>query len=297
LALAAAANWETLTGLSAQAFPASELLLFPELVLDKNSSTQLVLISRSGTTSEVLRAAELLQTRDIPFLGVTCTPGGALQKLAAATLVPCAADEKSIVMTLSFTSMLLTLQYLAARMAGNEQFLHSLLDMAKRFEAVLDEASAALKTFVSDHEFSDYVWLGQGLCYGLACEGALKVSEMSCSFAQSYHTLEFRHGPKSIVRPDTLIMFQLSERGFDAERAVLEEVKELGGTTLVVTNEADPRTQCAADLLVELGFASPECAGLAARIVPAQLLGLYSGLQKGFDPDSPRNLSRVVTLA
>jgi glucosamine--fructose-6-phosphate aminotransferase (isomerizing) len=296
LALAAAASWKTLTGLPAQAFPASELLLFPNLVLDKNSPVQPVLISRSGTTSEVLRAGEYLNAQGMSFVAVTCTNGEALQKMATATLSPSAADEKSTVMTLSFTSMLLTLQCLAAKFAGNTEFLDSLLHMPEGFQDVLEEASPAVKSFVNSHEFADYVWLGQGPFYGLACEGALKVEEMSCSYAQSFHTLEFRHGPKSIVAPQTLIMFQMSETGFEAEREVLEEIKDLGGTTLVVANEADMRTRRAADLLVELRLKGHECAGLAAHIVPAQLMGLYTGLKKGLDPDNPHNLTRVVIL-
>lgn len=296
LALAAAASWKALTGIQAQAVPASELLLFPDLILDQSSAFRPVLISRSGTTSEVLQAGEVLKAKGIPFLLVTCTPGEALEKVASATIRPIAAEEKSTVMTLSFTSMLLAIQYLAGRLSGNSEFLESLLSMPGAFDAVLEKFSRAVKSFVGSHEFADYVWLGQGPFFGLACEGALKVMEMSLSYAQSFHTLEFRHGPKSIVGPETLIMFQLSERGFEAEREVLEEVKELGGTTLVVANEADERTRRAADLLLELRLEGHELARLAAHIVPAQLVGLYTGLKKGVDPDNPRNLSRVVIL-
>jgi glucosamine--fructose-6-phosphate aminotransferase (isomerizing) len=296
LALAAAASWTSLTGLAAKAYPASELLLFPELVLDSNTSSQPVLISRSGTTSEVIRAGEYLNTKGIPWVAVTCAPGKELEKRAAAVVRVFAADEKSTVMTRSFTSMVVALQYLAARLAGNTAFLDALRAMPEAFQPVLEEARTALKAFLGNHTFADYVWLGQGPYYGLACEGALKVNEMSCSYAQSFHTLEFRHGPKSIVGPETLIMFQLSEAGCKPESDVLQEVKDLGGTTLVVVNQADDRTRRAADLLVELHLKGHEYARLAAHVVPAQLVGLEAGLKKGLDPDSPRNLSRAVIL-
>lgn len=296
LALSAAASWKALTGLPAQAAPASELLLYPELTLDQSQPFQPVLISRSGTTSEVLQAADYLKAKHLPFLLITCTPGEAIEKSAAATICPSAADEKSTVMTLSFTSMLIAIQYLAGSFSGNDGFLNSLRTMPEVFEPALGTASQAVKSFVGSHEFADYVWLGQGPYFGLACEGALKVKEMSCSYAQSFHTLEFRHGPKSIVGPETLIMLQISEPGFEGESGVLEEVKDLGGTTLVVVNEADERVRGAADLLVELHLNGHEFARLAPHIVPAQLLGLYTGLKKGNDPDNPRNLSRVVIL-
>jgi len=77
---------------------------------------------------------------------------------------------------------------------------------------------------------------------------------------------------------------------------VLEEVKGLGATTLVIANQADGAARRAADFLVELQLDVPEYARLAAYIIPGQFLGLYTGLKKGFDPDRPRNLSRAVIL-
>jgi len=119
---------------------------------------------------------------------------------------------------------------------------------------------------------------------------------MSVSCAQSFHTLEFRHGPKSIVSPETLLVFLISDTGYEAECELLQEMKALGGTTLAITNRADARVRASADLLVELSLDGPELARLVCYLVPAQLLGLYTGLQKGEDPDRPRNLSRVVVL-
>jgi glucosamine--fructose-6-phosphate aminotransferase (isomerizing) len=119
---------------------------------------------------------------------------------------------------------------------------------------------------------------------------------MSISYAQSFHTLEFRHGPKSIVSPHTLIGFLLSEAAYAEELSVLEEVKGLGGTTIVISNSADARVRAAADLVVELGAEGPELARAPLYVITGQLLGLYTGIEKGSDPDTPRNLSRVVVL-
>jgi glutamine---fructose-6-phosphate transaminase (isomerizing) len=153
-----------------------------------------------------------------------------------------------------------------------------------------------IREFVQTHSFADYVCLGQGPFFGLACEYALKLTEMSLSYAQSFHTLEFRHGPKSIVNPKVLLVFLLSESGYDAECEVLSEMKSLGATIMAVANKADVRVRAAADLVVELPLDVPELARLPLALFPGQLLGLYTGLQKGLDPDTPRNLSRVVTL-
>lgn len=296
LAMAAAANWTAVTGMPARAVPASELLLFPSLAAPGGAEFQPVLISRSGHTSEILSVGERLKSRGIPIAAITCAPGQPLETLAAAALCLPDADEKSTVMTRSFSSMLVGVQFLAAKAANNHEFQKSLEKMPEQAQAALDSMISPVEALVESRVFADYVFLGQGPNYGLACEGALKVQEMSCSYSQAFHTMEFRHGPKSIVEPSTLITFLLSHEGYDAEIDVLEEVKSLGGSTLVVVDEADSRTRRAADLLIELQTGLDDYASLAARALPGQLLGLFTGLKKGLDPDHPRHLSRVVTL-
>ena len=77
---------------------------------------------------------------------------------------------------------------------------------------------------------------------------------------------------------------------------MLEEIKSLGGTTFTLTTQADERARAASDLLIEFGFELPELARMAPYVFAGQLIGLFTGLKKGLDPDNPRNLSRVVIL-
>jgi glutamine---fructose-6-phosphate transaminase (isomerizing) len=296
VAESAAATALSLTGRPAQAIPASELLLYPDAALAAAGGLTPVLISRSGRTSEVIKAAEVLKLRGIPTLAVTCAPRERLEKMADAAILLTAADERSMVMTRSFSSMLLALQVAAARAARDSRFVSSLQKMAGLAAPIFKKVPAEVRKFVEKHHFSDYVCLGQGPFFGLASEYALKLTEMSLSYSQAFHTLEFRHGPKSIVGPETLLVFLLSDSGYEAEREVLEEMKALGGTTLTVTNRTDAQVRAASDLVVELSLDLPELARLAPTLLTGQLLGLYTGLHKGLDPDSPRNLSRVVTL-
>jgi glutamine---fructose-6-phosphate transaminase (isomerizing) len=297
IAQSAAACWSAVTGMQARAIPASELVLFPDLVLAGLEKPAAVLISRSGRTSEALQAAEILeQTKAIRTLAVTCTPRQPLEQIATRTLCLLPANEESTVMTRSFTSMLLALQYLAGTIAGNAEVIDGLRQLPARAENLFSELHFAVREFVAARQFADYVFLGQGSLYGLACESALKLTEMSVSYGQSFHTLEFRHGPKSIVAPETLIVFLLSESGYEAECSVLEEVKSLGGTTIAVADRVEQRARRSTDLVVELGLGGAEVARMPAYVCPAQLAGLYTGLKKGLDPDNPRNLSRVVLL-
>ena len=297
IALAAAASWTHITGLRARAVPASDLLLYPELISSGDVCCQPVLISRSGHTSEALKAAEFLELKkNIRTLAISCATHQPLEEISTTTLYMLPADEQSTVMTRSFTSMLLGLQALAAAYAEQASLAESLRQLPGQAQRALDSMPSQIQPFVEARDFADYVFLAQGPFFGLASEAMLKVTEMSCSYAQCFHTLEFRHGPKAIVSPETLITFLLSETGFEDEAEVLQEVKGLGGTTLVVTNMATSAVRQAADLVVELKLDVPEIARLAAFAMPGQLLGLYTGLKKGQDPDRPRHLSRVVIL-
>jgi glutamine---fructose-6-phosphate transaminase (isomerizing) len=297
LAEAAANSWMLLTGQPARAIPASEVLLFPKLLQAEGADLQAVVISRSGRTSEAVRAATVLRNElRIPTAGITCAQNSDLERACDASIVLGVADEQSTVMTRSFTSMLLSLQVLAARRASRPKFTDSLSTMAKTFAPRIAIIASQLEDFVRKHSFADYVFLGQGPFHGIAREAALKVMEMSCAYSQFFHALEFRHGPKAIVSPATCLTFFLSDSAQKAETEVLEEMKALGGVILAVCNHADEEVRRCSDLVIELGLDDDELVRLAPSIVPCQLLGYFSGLKKGLNPDSPKNLTRVVLL-
>jgi glutamine---fructose-6-phosphate transaminase (isomerizing) len=297
LAEAAAFSWTVLTGEPARAIPASEVLLYPELVQAGGAMKQAVVISRSGRTSEAVRAATVLkQNLRVPTIGITCAEGSELAHECDLSIVLRAAEESSTVMTRSFTSMLLSLQVLAACRAGKRQFIDALTALAKRFRTQLQPFAEQMHTFVSTHEFANYVFLGQGAFHGIAREAALKVMEMSCSYSQFFHALEFRHGPKAMVNPRICLTFLISETGNQAEAEVLAEMKELGGIVVAICNRANERIRKSADLVFEIDFDAAESALLAPFIVPCQLMGFFTGLQKGLNPDEPKNLTRVVIL-
>jgi len=297
LAESAAYSWTLLTGQPARALPGSEVLLFPKIIQAEGEEIQAVVISRSGRTSEAVRAAAALRKNlKVPTIGITCAENSELGKECDITIVLAAADEQSMVMTRSFTSMLIALQYLAARQMKNAEFIADLWKMAEEFAPRVAAIAEQMQEFVRTHNFADYVFLGQGACHGLAREAALKVMEMSCSYSQFFHTLEFRHGPKAIVSPESCLTFFLSDATQETEAEVLGEMKEMGGVTVAICNRATDKLRWASDLLVEYNFAGNELALLAAFVVPCQLFGFFNGIRKGLNPDSPKNLTRVVML-
>ena len=292
-----AALWTKHFYIPATGVPASELLFAPEETLRRIGAEQIVLMSRSGETTEVLRAAELLQShKTVQTLGVTCNPQSVLEKLCTHTFKLDWADEKSTVMTRSFTAILLAFQRLGLQFVGDLQLSSALDQLPREGQAWFDANARKIQSFAGKRKFADYVFLGQGVHYWLAQEAGLKITEMSSSYAQVYHSLEFRHGPRSIAGPDTLITFYISDAAKEAETTLVRELKELGAATFVIVNRATPELKAHSDLLVELALDGPEFARYALTAIPAHLLGTAVGLRKGLNPDAPKNLTRAVVL-
>ncbi len=293
-----AALWTRHFYIPATGIPASELLFAPEETLRRIGAEQIVLMSRSGETTEVLRAAELLQAhKTVQTLGVTCNPQSPLEALCTHTFKLAWADEKSTVMTRSFTAILLAFQRLGLQFVGDHLLSTALDELPQRGQTWLDGQARKIRQFAAKRKFDDYVFLGQGAHYWLAQEAGLKVTEMSSSYTQVYHSMEFRHGPRSIAGPNTLITLFVSEAAAEAETALARELKELGAAICVIANRATPDLRNCSDLLIELALDVPEFARYAVTAIPAHLLGTAVGLRKGLNPDAPKNLTRAVVLS
>lgn len=291
------AIWTRNFGIRCTAVPASELSFAPEETLRSSCAKQVVFVSRSGETTEVIRAAEILQMRsEVKTLGVTCNTNSRFAGICTHTLTLPWADEKSTVMTRSFTAMLLAFEKLGARLKGDKELAATLDKLPQSTQPWLEANAERIREFARKKKFADFVFLGQGAHYWLAQEAALKITEMSASYAQAYHTLEFRHGPRSIAGPRTLITYFISDAAGEEEIPLVQELKALGAVNLVIVNRATPELRSASDLLVELNSDGPEFARFAVAAIPAQLLGAAVGLRKGLDPDAPKNLTRAVVL-
>jgi len=195
--------------INATAQPASEALLYPEVTLPPGGT--LVAVSRSGETSEVLAALDVARRRGLRILGVTCAPEGTLARVADDVMAFPEAAEASLVMTRSFTTMLLGL----LRWGGAPFDLTVPPDPGPR-------------------EADRLVYLGAGPRFGLAMEGALKVQEMSLTPAVAYHPLEFRHGPIALVGPGTLVVLLRGEAGRVQETKLADELRKRGAEVLEV---------------------------------------------------------------
>ncbi len=288
LAQAAAAAFQAHAGVSARALPASEVWL-NALAMPKSSRTGLIAVSRSGETTETLRACEAFRARGLgPILTLSCYPGRDLTASGDLNLVLPSGQEDSVAQTRAFSTLYLAALALAA-FWGNDAALWEELDRTPEAGAdVLERSRNLAEALGADLSLERFYFLGSGLRYGLAGEMSLKMKEMSLSHSEPFHVLEFRHGPMSMVTPDTLVVTQLSDAQAAEERAVIDDMRKLGARILTIA-EAN------ADIALDSGLGETARSLLALPI--GQRLAFARSVSKGLNPDRPHNLETVVTLA
>jgi fructoselysine-6-P-deglycase FrlB-like protein len=211
-----------------------------------------VAISRSGTTTEVVRALQALP-EGVQSLAISAVPDTPVVRAAGEAVLLEFADEESIVQTRFATSVLALMR------------AHLGQDLAP----VIADARAALSRPlpVEPADFEQFVFLGRGWTVGLAAEAALKFREAAGAWTESYHAMEYRHGPISVAGTGTLVWFVS-----DGEPALVDDVRATGATVVVGTS--DPM----------------------AELVTLQQMAVALAHARGLDPDRPAHLTRSVVL-
>jgi glucosamine--fructose-6-phosphate aminotransferase (isomerizing) len=295
IAQSAAHCFMEITGITASAIPTSEAFLSPASVIPAHGRVLAFVISRSGTTSEALMAVAHLREQwpHVITIGVTCNDGTQLEAAAHYCLALPIAHEESVVMTQSFTTLLLTLQIVAAQVANDTGLLAELAQLPVAFDQVLPGSEALAQEIGGASEGKTFIYLGLGPYQGLAEEGTLKLKEMTQSPCEAYNPLEFRHGPISIVDDATVVVLIEGEREAAYTGAVERDLQRHGAQLVAL----GPTASELAEHTVVIG---PEFGDIARSVLYlpfAQLLGFYTAQAKGLDPDAPRNLNSVVVLS
>lgn len=287
LALAAAALTQELTGLPARAFPASELWLSPRSSY-ADGQTLLVAVSRSGETTETLRACEaFLASERGDLLTLSCYDNMPLAKMGTVNIVLPSGQEQSVAQTRAFSTLYLATTVIAALWARR-------LDLSDSFARLPEAGTRILKNYAPltaelgrDASIDRFYWLGSGPRHGLACELSLKMKEMSLSHSEPFHFMEFRHGPKSMITPSALTIGLRSTVNGQKEDAVLEDVKALGGRVLSIA-------ETGSDFRFESGL--DEAVRNVLYLPIGQMIAFERSISKNLNPDHPNNLDTVVKL-
>ncbi|WP_369017975.1 SIS domain-containing protein [Thermatribacter velox] len=296
LSLTASYLWQAINQERTRGVPASEIFLFPEGVFLPNQQYLLFGISRSGETSETIKALQTSEKENttIDTVGITCEDNSTLIHYSKYQVITSEAHEESVVMTQSFSTMLLSLLFLALK--KKENLPRALFELPSLLNELLPTGERIVQSLANDFSFEKFIFLGSGPFYGIAWEGSLKLKEMSLTPTETFHFLEFRHGPKSIVDEKTLIIALTSEKAFDLEKVVLSEMISLGATIL---NLGKKPLNLDKSKIVEIVFENPSLNDFFTPILDVvflQLLGYFRACNKGLNPDKPKNLTKVVKL-
>lgn len=291
-----AATCRSWLGRDATALPSSDLLLIRRQVAADDRRTVVFGVSRSGESTEVVRALE--SVKDLPgwtMAGVTCYADSSMAGLGD-SLVSKLGQEKSTVMTKSLASMIVGMQTAIASVSGSEARLRDMEAVVAGQAERVAEGERLAKDLVSSRHFDKTVYLGLGAMFGIAQEGCLKMQEMANVWTDSFGTLEFRHGPKSIVDPHTCVIVLVSEQTRAAELKVAKEMQEYGAFVVVAVSAPGEDTAFA-DLVVPTGLPDAADEARAVAALPfLQYYGYFSALKRGVNPDDPRNLTQVVLI-
>jgi glucosamine--fructose-6-phosphate aminotransferase (isomerizing) len=193
-----------------------------------------------------------------------------------------------VAQTRAFSTLYLATVALGCLWGGRTDLVDSLSRLPEAGERILRNYASLARELGCEPTLDRYYWLGAGPRHGLACELSLKMKEMSLTHSEPFHFMEFRHGPKSMVTPSSLVIGLRSTANRMQEEAVLEDVKNIGGKVLDIAEE---------DSQVRFNCGLEETVQNVLYLPVGQLIAFERALSKGLNPDRPTNLDTVVKLS
>ena len=272
-------------------------------------ATLAVAISQSGETADTLAALREAKSRGAAAVAICNVQGSMVTREALGTLLTHAGPEIGVASTKAFTAQVAALALLALHLAElrgtlGAQDCRDLLAGLARIPHLMEET---LKTEASIEALTrtlaratDFLYLGRGINYPIALEGALKLKEISYVHAEGYPAGEMKHGPIALI-DENLPVVAVCPRGQVYEKMLsnVEEVRARGGRVIALVTSGDTRVRSILDPVGDSVIEVPECSEVWSPllfVVPLQLLAYHLALRAGRDVDQPRNLAKSVTV-
>jgi len=271
-----------------------------------------LLISQSGETADTIAAQRESKAKGTKTLAICNVVGSMITREAAGTIYTHAGPEIGVASTKAFTAQLTAL-FLFAMYLGQvrgaitpehaKQLITELNRLPGKLESILtrdEEVEDLAKEF---QRSQDFLFLGRGIHYPIALEGALKLKEISYIHAEGYPAGEMKHGPNALIDENLPVVIiatcdrndPASLQRYEKTMSNVKEVKARSGTVIAVATEGDEDIREAADHVVYVP-AAPELLVPILEIVPLQLLAYHIAVRRGCDVDQPRNLAKSVTV-
>ncbi|MFQ5830232.1 MAG: glutamine--fructose-6-phosphate transaminase (isomerizing) [Candidatus Methylomirabilia bacterium] len=293
---------ERLTGLPAEVDLGSEFRYRDAPV---GPATLIVALSQSGETADTLGAVKAARARGAPVLAITNVVGSALSRESTGVLYTHAGPEIGVASTKTFTATV-TACYLLALYLGRQRGslteqegrkrIQDLLEIPRLMEATLELDAQVAEVARELFQYDDFLYLGRGLHYPIALEGALKLKELSYIHAEGYPAGEMKHGPIALI-DDAMPVVALVPRDHTYERMLgnIEEVRARDGKVIAVAHEGDREITAKVDRVIAVPPTVDQLSPIL-MVLPLQLLAYHVAVRRGCDVDQPRNLAKSVTV-
>ena len=276
-------------------------------IVAKNELT--IVITQSGETADTLAALREARRKGASSIAICNVVGSMATREANGTVYTHAGPEIGVASTKAFTSQLVALQLLALYMAQVRGTLtdteirghiEELLQLPQVIEQAIKASAAVERVAEQFYNRTDFLFLGRGINYPIALEGALKLKEISYIHAEGYPAGEMKHGPIALIDERMpVVAIAPDDHVFEKMIGNMQEAKARGGAVIAITTEGDARMSGVLDTSNDVILPMPRTTALLTPIVmtiPLQLLAYHIAVRRGCDVDQPRNLAKSVTV-
>ena len=264
-----------------------------------------IAISQSGETADTLAAIELAKSKGATIFGVCNVVGSSIARATHAGAYTHAGPEIGVASTKAFTAQVtvLTLMAIAAAQKKgtiSETLFRQLLAELERIPALVDKVlqnAEKVKEIAYIFTYAkNFIYLGRGLNFPVALEGALKLKEISYIHAEGYPAAEMKHGPIALIDEDMpVVVIATKDSSYEKVVSNIQEVKARKGRVIAVVTEGDTQIREMVDFVIEIPKVHDILMPLVS-VIPLQLLSYYIAVMRGRNVDQPRNLAKSVTV-
>ncbi len=268
-----------------------------------------IVITQSGETADTRAALREAKEKGATSIAICNVVGSMITREADGTVYTHAGPEIGVASTKAFTSQLVALHILALYLAQTRgalspaeirQHIAELLQLPQLIEQTIKASTAMEKVCERFHGRTDFLFLGRGINYPIALEGALKLKEISYIHAEGYPAGEMKHGPIALIDEQMPVLaLAPDDHVFEKMVGNVQEAKARGGSVIAIVSEGDDRMAEVLDQQRDIAVAIPRTSPLLTPIlmtIPMQLLAYHIAVRRGCDVDQPRNLAKSVTV-
>lgn len=269
-----------------------------------DSLTVIIAISQSGETADTLAAIKKAKSLGALTLGICNVVGSSIARETDCGVYTHAGPEIGVASTKAFTAQVTVMFLLSlcfrriSRVSTTmgQKFASALLNITDQVQIVLNESDSILDVAKSTVEADNFLYLGRGLNYPVALEGALKLKEISYIHAEGYPAAEMKHGPIALIDEKMPVVFLAPhDKTYDKVFSNIQEVKARKGVIIVVTDKRTKDLTELSDYIIDVPSTHPKIFPILSSIA-LQLLAYHLAVLRGCDVDQPRNLAKSVTV-